>query len=90
MNKPIAPLSLNLPVANGTMETYRLASTRSFPTKLEGTLNRVAFSAVHVVSDPLVDIDPWLSAAIDWDKTIAFPWPRRGRSHGHGTARHGA
>jgi hypothetical protein len=25
-----------------------------------------------VVSDPLADIDPWLSAAIDWDKTIAF------------------
>jgi uncharacterized protein DUF993 len=72
MNRPIAPLSLNLPVANGTMETYRLARTPSFPTKLKGTLNRLAFSAVHVVSDPFADIDPWLSPAIDWDKTIAF------------------
>jgi hypothetical protein len=35
-------------------------------------LNRVAFSAAHVVSDPLADVDPWLTAAIDWDRTIAF------------------
>ena len=40
--------------------------------RLEGTLNRVAFSAAHVVSDPLADVDPWLTAAVDWDKTIAF------------------
>jgi hypothetical protein len=25
-----------------------------------------------VVANPLADIDPWLSAAVDWDKTIAF------------------
>src|SRR6201991_4189080 len=43
-----------------------------FPSKLEGTLNRVAFSAAHVVADPLADVDPWLSAAIDWERTIAF------------------
>ncbi|HEY3679114.1 MAG TPA: dihydrodipicolinate synthase family protein, partial [Bradyrhizobium sp.] len=34
--------------------------------------NRVAFSAAHVVADPLADVDPWLTAAVDWDKTIAF------------------
>jgi hypothetical protein len=54
------------------LETYRLAASRSFPAKLEGTLNRVAFSAAHVVSNPLADVDPWLTAAVDWDKTIAF------------------
>ena len=37
-----------------------------------GPLNRVAFSAAHVVADPLADVDPWLTAAIDWDRTIAF------------------
>jgi hypothetical protein len=75
MNKPVMPassLSLKLPTADGGTETYRLAASRSFPAKLEGTLNRVAFSAAHVVSDPLADVDPWLSAAVDWDKTIAF------------------
>jgi Protein of unknown function (DUF993) len=75
MNKPVLPmssLSLKLPTANREIETYRLAASRAFPAKLEGTLNRVAFSAAHVVSDPLADVDPWLSAAVDWDKTIAF------------------
>jgi hypothetical protein len=75
MNKPVLPvssLSLKLPGANRSFETYRLAASRAFPAKLQGKLNRVAFSAAHVVSDPLADVDPWLSAAIDWDKTIAF------------------
>ena len=35
-------------------------------------MNRVAFSAAHVVADPLADADPWLTAAIDWDATMAF------------------
>ena len=75
MNKPVMPASsllLKLPTAGGGIETYRLAASRSFPAKLEGTLNRVAFSAAHVVSNPLADVDPWLTAAVDWDKTIAF------------------
>src|SRR6201990_655444 len=75
MNKPVMPissLSLKLPTADRSMETYRLAASKAFPATLEGTLNRVAFSAAHVVADPLADVDPWLSAAIDWDRTIAF------------------
>src|SRR3569832_208031 len=75
MNKPAMPvssLSLKLPSADGKIETYRLAASRSFPAKLAGTLKRVACSAAHVVADPLAECDPWLSAAIDWDKTIAF------------------
>ena len=75
MNKPVSPissLSLRLPKADGAIETYRLAASRSFPAKLEGALNRVAFSAAHTVANPLADVDPWLSAAVDWDKTIAF------------------
>jgi hypothetical protein len=75
MNKAVLPgssLSLKLPSAKGTIETYRLRAPRGFPARLEGTLNRVAFSAAHVVSDPLADVDPWLASAIDWDKTIAF------------------
>src|SRR6201997_1063481 len=75
MNKPVLPmssLSLRLPKADGGIETYRLAASRTFPAKLEGTLNRVAFSAAHVVANPLADADPWLTAAVDWDRTIAF------------------
>ena len=75
MNKPVLPVSsltLKLPTADRRIETYRLAASRTFPAKLEGTLNRVAFSAAHVVADPLADTDPWLTSAIDWDRTIAF------------------
>src|SRR3954466_14542276 len=75
MNKPVLPissLSLQLPKADRSIETYRLAASRTFPSKLEGTLNRIAFSAAHVVADPRADVDPWLTAAVDWDRTIAF------------------
>src|ERR1700755_2707174 len=73
MNKPVLPMSsyqLRLPTANRKAENYRLAASRPFPAKLQSPLNRVAFSAAHVVADPLADNDPWLSAAIDWDRTI--------------------
>jgi hypothetical protein len=75
MNKPVLPmssLSLKLPTVDRKSENYRLAASRTFPTKLQSPLNRVAFSAAHVVADPLADNDPWLTAAIDWDRTIAF------------------
>jgi hypothetical protein len=75
MNKqglPASALSLRLPTENRGVETYRVAASRIFPARLQSTLNRVAFSAAHVVVDPLADVDPWLSAAVDWDRTIAF------------------
>ncbi|MDE3176930.1 MAG: dihydrodipicolinate synthase family protein, partial [Pseudomonadota bacterium] len=28
--------------------------------------------AAHVVANPFADVDPWLTAAVDWDRTIAF------------------
>src|SRR5881392_2812082 len=68
----MSSLSLKLPTADRSIETYRLAASRTFPAKLDGTLNRVAFSAAHVVADPLADNDPWLTSAIDWDRTMAF------------------
>jgi hypothetical protein len=75
MNKPVLPtssLSLRLPKADRSIETYGLAASRTFPAKLTGALNRVAFSAAHVVADLLAEVDPWLSAAVDWYSTIAF------------------
>jgi hypothetical protein len=68
MNKPVLPmssLSLQLPTADRGIENYRLAASRTFPAKLVSPLNRVAFSAAHVVADPLADNDPWLTSAID-------------------------
>ena len=32
----------------------------------------MAFSAAHVVADPLADGDPWVTPAIDWEATIRY------------------
>lgn len=40
--------------------------------KKGGAWNRIAYAAAHVVADPLADVDPWIDAAIDWDRTLAF------------------
>ncbi|MFL5206916.1 MAG: dihydrodipicolinate synthase family protein [Microvirga sp.] len=74
MNRPetISALSIRLPQADRSLETYKLSAPKSFPDKVSGPMNRIAFSAAHVVADPLADADPWLQAAIDWDKTIAY------------------
>ena len=74
MNRPetVSALSIRLPQADRSIETYKLSAPKSFPDKVSGPMNRIAFSAAHVVADPLADADPWLQAAIDWDKTIAY------------------
>jgi hypothetical protein len=68
----VARRAIRLPRADGSLESYQPAAPRAFPARLAGTLNRVAFSAAHVVADPRADTDPWLTATIDWDRTIAF------------------
>ena len=49
-----------------------MGEPRRFAAKAGGPFNRVGLAAAHVVADPLADIDPWLDAAIDWERTIAF------------------
>jgi hypothetical protein len=71
-SETVSALSIRLPQADRSLETYRLSAPKSFPDKVSGPMNRIAFSAAHVVADPLADADPWLQAAIDWDKTIAY------------------
>lgn len=64
--------TINLPLA-GQITPYTLTGApiplarrdaKSFP--------RVVFAAAHVVADPLADNDPWLTPAIDWERTLAF------------------
>jgi hypothetical protein len=64
--------TLKLPAANGRLEAYRLGAPRNFPDKASARFNRVAFSAAHVVANPLAAHDPWLDCAIDWDTTINY------------------
>ena len=37
-----------------------------------GLFCRIAYAAAHVVADPLAANDPWLTPAIDWERTIAY------------------
>ena len=62
---------LALPEANGKLAPYTLSDAQSFPDKVTRPLNRVALAAAHVVADPTADIDPWLKAAPDWERTLA-------------------
>jgi len=64
--------TINLPL-DGKIAPYTLTGTpielkkrdaKSFP--------RIAYAAAHVVADPLADNDPWLTPAIDWERTLAF------------------
>ena len=65
--------TISLPTVERRLEPYRTGEPILFPSKAETkSFNRVAFAAAHVVADPLADNDPWLDAAIDWERTIAF------------------
>jgi hypothetical protein len=66
------PLTLNLPTASGRLENYKLRGSVPLKPKSRKTFNRVAYSAAHVVSDPLAAVDPWLQCAVDWDTTINY------------------
>lgn len=63
--------TLNLPVAAGKLAPYTLQQPKAFPVS-KPPFSRIAFAAAHVVADPLADHDPWLTPAVDWDRTIAF------------------
>jgi hypothetical protein len=63
--------SIRLPRADGTVEDFKVSPARTFPTPTSA-FSRIAFSAAHVVADPLADNDPWLDAAVDWDRTMAY------------------
>jgi hypothetical protein len=65
-------LSLKLPTARGALETYALRGTSPVKPAAGVKFNRIAYSAAHVVADPLAAVDPWLQSAVDWDATIAY------------------
>lgn len=62
---------LNLPIAPGRVAPYAMQGAARFSIT-KPPFSRVAFAAAHVVADPLADNDPWLTTAIDWDRTIDY------------------
>ena len=65
-------LSLQLPSAASGLTEYTLRGTSPARPPAGARFNRIAYSAAHVVADPLAAIDPWLQCAVDWDATIAY------------------
>ncbi len=65
-------LTLTLPTANRSLAPYALKGSVPAKPAPGVAFNRIAYSAAHVVADPLAVADPWLQAAVDWDTTIAY------------------
>jgi hypothetical protein len=65
--------TISLPTEDRGFAPYTTGEPIVLPNKgAAPKFNRIAYAAAHVVADPLADNDPWLDAAVDWDKTIAF------------------
>jgi len=64
--------SITLPTNAGSTEVYQTGAPLDLKPQKNGGFTRIAYSAAHVVADPLADCDPWLETALDWDATIAY------------------
>ena len=65
--------TIRLPLPDGTLAPYTMRAVTRWPTPAATpSFDRVAYSAAHVVADPLARVDPWLDVALDWDATLAY------------------
>jgi hypothetical protein len=65
--------TINLPTSDRSLAHYTLSGTPiPFEKHAAAEFPRIAYAAAHVVADPLADNDPWLTPAIDWERTLAF------------------
>ena len=65
-------LQINLPDEDGSLGPYTLSEPGGFLIGDRPVFNRVAYSAAHVVANPLARHDPWIDSAIDWDATLTY------------------
>ena len=68
----MSAFQIGLPTINKNVETYTLTGSPIDISRPPAPFNRVAFSAAHVVADPLSASEPGTNAAIDWDATLAY------------------
>src|SRR5690554_4016745 len=61
-----------LPGSDGLNAVYRLGESRPFEIPTGQFNSRIAFSAAHVVSNPLANTDPLSNAQIDWEATLGY------------------
>jgi len=63
---------LLLPYADGTLKPYVPGPAATFCPPTEPLRSRVAYTAAHVVCDPLANINPTLETRLDWEATLAY------------------
>ncbi len=63
---------LLLPRSNGTLMPYRPGPPSAFHPARQPITRRIAYSAAHVVADPLADVDPVTQSKIDWGATLQY------------------
>jgi len=64
--------TIKLPTALGTMDSYRLQGTPLDVRAPARPFNRIAYSAAHVVADPLRAGELNAAPAIDWERTLEY------------------
>jgi hypothetical protein len=70
--------SLLLPDASGALTPYRMTGEAAHAVYVanaappRSSFNRIAYSAAHVVANPLAAINPSLDCEIDWDASMAY------------------
>jgi hypothetical protein len=64
--------TIKLPRPDRSIVDYTLGPAADFPPATGPIKSRIGFAAVHVVADPLADVNPTLDVAVDWDATLAF------------------
>jgi len=69
----MSKLSVRLPAEGGRLDDYALSGKAPFAADAKREpFTRIAYSAAHVVSDPVASVDPWVAAAIDWEATVDY------------------
>ncbi|HEX6289112.1 MAG TPA: dihydrodipicolinate synthase family protein [Herpetosiphonaceae bacterium] len=63
---------LLLPRSDGTLAPYRPGPPSTFRPPTQPLTSRIAYSAAHVVVDPLANTDPIGDSQIDWETTLAY------------------
>jgi hypothetical protein len=66
------PHQLQLPQADGSLKPYTPAPATGFQPPSQPIQSRIAFTAVHVVANPLADINPTLETCLDMEATLAY------------------
>nr|WP_308640111.1 dihydrodipicolinate synthase family protein [Paenibacillus silvisoli] len=63
---------IRLPRSGGSFITHKLGEGGAFELPSQPLKSRIAFSAAHVVCNPLMTAEPLHAAQIDWEDTLAY------------------